>query len=125
MPSPHSQGTASGTLWNDTIILAGHNLTNQTVALVDQVSDALLGGNASGIMGVWCSTILKGVGPDSDGLSCCATGLGFPALAASGITPYWVNLMEDNQTEMDFRGFSFYLTRYINATNTSVHIENG
>lgn len=45
------QGTASGTLWNDTIILAGHNLTNQTVGLVDQVSDALLGGNASGIMG--------------------------------------------------------------------------
>lgn len=32
-------------------MLAGHGLENQTVALCDQVSGALLGGNASGIMG--------------------------------------------------------------------------
>lgn len=27
--------------------------------------------------------------------------------------------MEDNQTLLDFQGFSFYFTRYINATNAS------
>lgn len=45
------QGSASGQLWNDTVSLAGHSLDNQTVALCDEVSGALLGGNASGIMG--------------------------------------------------------------------------
>lgn len=45
------QGSATGQLWNDTISLAGHSLDNQTVALCDEVSGTLLGGNASGIMG--------------------------------------------------------------------------
>lgn len=31
--------------------LGGHELDNQTVALCDEVSGTLLGGNASGIMG--------------------------------------------------------------------------
>lgn len=45
------QGSASGQLWNDTVSLGGHELDNQTVALCDEVSGTLLGGNASGIMG--------------------------------------------------------------------------
>jgi hypothetical protein len=49
------QGSASGQLWNDTVSLAGHSLDNQTVALCDEVSGALLGGNASGIMGEMAS----------------------------------------------------------------------
>lgn len=47
----YGMGTASGQLWNDSIQLAGHRLENQTIALCDEVSDSLLGGNASGIMG--------------------------------------------------------------------------
>lgn len=53
LPPPFfpTQGTASGMLWNDTVDLAGRSLDNVTFALCNQVSDSLLRGNASGIMG--------------------------------------------------------------------------
>ncbi|KAK9895879.1 acid protease, partial [Cystobasidium minutum MCA 4210] len=92
----YGMGSASGQLWNDTVSLGGHELDNQTVALCDEVSGTLLGGNASGIM-----------------------GLGFPRLSVTGGAPFWLNLMESNDTDLDFEGFSFYFTRYINATNAS------
>ncbi|CAD6569613.1 MAG: hypothetical protein CYPHOPRED_003473 [Cyphobasidiales sp. Tagirdzhanova-0007] len=94
-----SQGTASGSIWNDTIALAGHNLMNQSFALCDTVSTQLIGGNESGIM-----------------------GLGWPSLSASSATPFWLNLMNQDTTSFDFPGFSFYLTRSspsINASNST------
>lgn len=47
------------------------------------------------------------------------TGLGFPSLSTSGIMPFWQRLMRDNTTHLDFDGFSFYFTRFINSTNAT------
>lgn len=94
----YGQGTASGELYNDTVILAGRNLT-QGFAACSAVSQDLLSGNVSGIM-----------------------GLGFELLAQSKITPFWQNyfqtLASQNLTsQYAFPGFAFSLSRFINVTD--------
>lgn len=103
-------------MYNDTISVAGINATSNFAAC-DSVSEDMITGNVSGIM-----------------------GLGFEALSASKTTPFWQTVINDSMAAqkalddaeegetvdlsdyepfhtLSFPGFSFALTRYINLSH--------
>ncbi|KAM0747333.1 acid protease [Meredithblackwellia eburnea MCA 4105] len=91
----YGSGSASGEIYKDYVGFAGYNVSNQSFALCDTVSNDLINGNISGLM-----------------------GLGFQTLAASGVTPFWQNLFQAGV--LPFPGFAFYLTRFINISSAAV-----
>lgn len=90
----YGSGSASGDILQDYVSLGGFNVSSQAFALVDNVSNDLLNGNISGLM-----------------------GLGWLPLAASGVTPFWQNLFQARV--LPFPGFAFYLTRFSNISSAA------
>jgi hypothetical protein len=52
--SGFSQGFASGYLWTDNVTMAGYNVSSQGFAVCNQLSNGLLSGNVTGLMGRSC-----------------------------------------------------------------------
>ena len=71
----YGSGEASGRLVSDTVEMAGYSVTNQTFASIQHVTDGLLEGNVSGIM-----------------------GLGFQSIAASQAMPFWQSIAANYST---------------------------
>ncbi|TFK23071.1 aspartyl protease [Coprinopsis marcescibilis] len=88
----YGSGSVSGTVFQDTVRL-GSNFTvqQQTFLAVDTLSDELIEGGVSGIL-----------------------GLAFGAIAATRDTPFWQNLWNANQ--LTSPEMSFWLTRFSNVT---------
>ncbi len=95
----YGSGSASGDMYTDYVSFGGYNVSGQGFALCDTVSDDLLNGNISGLF-----------------------GLGWEALAASGVVPWWENLYVAGV--LPFPGFAFSLSRFSNVTTASL-IEPG
>ncbi|KAI0369096.1 acid protease [Pilatotrama ljubarskyi] len=89
----YGSGAARGTLGKDVVQFAGFEVQSQTFGVVNQVSSGLLNEPVSGLM-----------------------GLGFASIAASGATPFWQTLVENDGT-LDSPLMAFQLTRYANASN--------
>lgn len=47
----YGSGSAQGEIYQDYVSFAGYNVSSQAFALVESVSEALLGGEISGLMG--------------------------------------------------------------------------
>ncbi|KDE02625.1 hypothetical protein MVLG_06834 [Microbotryum lychnidis-dioicae p1A1 Lamole] len=88
----YGSGSAAGDLHKDNVGFAGYNVSNQTFAVVDTITNDLLSGNMSGLL-----------------------GLGWQPLAASGATPFWENL--NNAGVLPFPGFAVQLTRFVNVSS--------
>ncbi|GAA5823701.1 hypothetical protein JCM3770_006683 [Rhodotorula araucariae] len=95
----YGSGSAQGEIFQDYVSFAGYNVSNQAFAIVESVSQDLLGGEISGLM-----------------------GLGWQPLAASSVTPFWQNLYQ--ASALPFPGFGVSLSRFIDVANASA-IEPG
>ncbi|GAA5881461.1 hypothetical protein JCM3774_005090 [Rhodotorula dairenensis] len=95
----YGSGQAQGEMMQDFVAFAGYNVSSQAFALVESVSQDLLGGEISGLM-----------------------GLGWQPLAASQAVPWWQNLYQGGA--LPFAGFAVSLSRFINVPNASA-IEPG
>lgn len=84
----YGSGEVQGTLGIDTVSLAGQTVDSQTFLVVDDVSQSLLDGNVTGIL-----------------------GLAFQSLAATGAVPLWAQLIADGK--LNNPEFGFYLTRFV------------
>jgi len=96
IPSPdpvvirYGSGTVSGTVSQDIVGTGGFMVPNQTFLSVTRTSANLLRGSLSGIM-----------------------GLAFSTIAASGATPFWQVLLEENLLSAPEMSFQF--TRFLNV----------
>jgi cathepsin D len=85
----YGSGEASGVLLQDKVTMAGYTVPNQTFASCHEITDGLLAGPVSGIMGLGCQPI-----------------------ASSNATPWWENLARTGQLGVDQEmGFAF--TRFL------------
>lgn len=89
MQITYGSGEVQGTLGIDSVSLAGQTVDSQTFLVVDDVSQSLLDGNVTGIL-----------------------GLAFQSLAATGAVPLWAQLIADGK--LNNPEFGFYLTRFVN-----------
>lgn len=97
----YGSGSASGSLANDTVTMAGYTVTSQTFGLVTSASDDLLDSSYSGLM-----------------------GMAWKRLSTSGAIPLWQSLAASGQLPTAAMGF--YLARYRDvATATEVEDKGG
>lgn len=92
----YGSGAVQGSLAQDTINMGGFTVNPQTFLVVDRMTDGLLDGETSGIM-----------------------GLAFTALASTEATPFWLALVNAGQFAQP--EMSFFLTRFLDdadATNS-------
>lgn len=90
----YGSGDVSGVLAQDTIGMGGFTVSPQTFLVVTTMSDGLLDGDTSGIL-----------------------GLAFESLASTGATPFWQAL--SNAGQFVEPEMAFWLTRFIDADNPS------
>jgi hypothetical protein len=83
----YGSGSASGTLATDTVALGGYSVVAQTIALVDEMSAALISSPMSGIM-----------------------GFGFQPLSVSNAMPWWQSLASSSGWSQPL--FGVYLQRF-------------
>ncbi|KAI0823420.1 acid protease [Trametes gibbosa] len=88
----YGSGQVAGILVSDTVSMAGFNINPQNFLLVQQMSDGLLSGDVSGIM-----------------------GLAFKALASTNAVPFWEALI--NNGEFSSPEIAFWLARHIDDRN--------
>lgn len=88
----YGSGQVSGQVAQDTVSMGGFTNTAQTLLVASTLSDGLLDGDASGIM-----------------------GLAFEALASTQSTPFWQQLVNANQLATP--DMAFWLTREIDDRN--------
>ncbi|TCD66301.1 hypothetical protein EIP91_001547 [Steccherinum ochraceum] len=88
----YGSGQVSGQVAQDTVSMGGFTNTAQTLLVASTLSDGLLDGDASGIM-----------------------GLAFEALASTQSTPFWQQLVNANQ--LSSPEMAFWLTREIDDRN--------
>ncbi|KAI0633532.1 aspartic peptidase domain-containing protein [Trametes polyzona] len=88
----YGSGQVVGTLVSDSVSMAGFNVNPQNFLLVTDMTDGLLDGDVSGIM-----------------------GLAFKALASTNAVPFWQSLANDGQFASP--EISFWLARHIDDTN--------
>ncbi|VDC07598.1 unnamed protein product [Peniophora sp. CBMAI 1063] len=93
-------GTASGTLFEDTVTLGPYTVPQQIFVGVTQISDGLIDGSLGGLF-----------------------GLGFQSLSASGALPFWQALV--NAGELDSPDMSFYFTRHLDDATSSTETDPG
>ncbi|KAF8997399.1 aspartic peptidase domain-containing protein [Cyathus striatus] len=103
--SPETQiqygtGQVAGAMVSDTVSMGGFTIADQTFLAVDDVSQELLFGSVSGIM-----------------------GLAFSAIASTQATPFWEALSDGNQ--LSSPEMSFWLTRFLNDTTATVEEPGG
>ncbi|KAH9948632.1 aspartic peptidase A1 [Amylocystis lapponica] len=90
----YGSGSAQGQLSQDTVNMAGFTVNPQTFLLVNTVSQGLLGGNTTGIL-----------------------GLAFQGLAATGAIPFWQTLISENQ--LSTPEMAFWLTRFVDVPSAA------
>ncbi|KAG8792407.1 hypothetical protein FRC17_008600, partial [Serendipita sp. 399] len=95
----YGHGSATGELGKDVVQMAGFEVRDQTIALVDGVTPGLLSYPVSGLM-----------------------GLAFQGVAASGGTPFWMRLAGAGIWDMPL--MSFCLTRFRGVDGAS-NLEHG
>ncbi|KAA1468887.1 acid protease [Dentipellis sp. KUC8613] len=88
----YGSGKASGVLATDVVQMAGFQVENQVFGVCDVVSQGLLNAPVSGLI-----------------------GLAFEALASSGATPFWENLLQKNVWDQPV--MAFQLARYQNVSD--------
>lgn len=84
----YGSGNATGTLMQDTVSMGPFTVNPQTFVAVDGVSNGLIDGQLSGIM-----------------------GLAFQGIANTGALPFWQALI--NQNQLTNPEFSFFITRFL------------
>ena len=84
----YGSGSVAGILAQDTVSMSGFNVNPQTFVVVEQMTDGLLSGDVSGIM-----------------------GLAFEALASTRAPPFWQTLVNNNQFTSP--EISFWLDRHL------------
>ncbi|KZT72029.1 acid protease [Daedalea quercina L-15889] len=89
----YGSGSATGSLAQDTVQMAGFAITSQTFAVVDEITQGVLTSPISGLF-----------------------GLAWQQLAASGATPFWEALTQSNDTLTD-KVFGIQLARYGNDSD--------
>ncbi|PPQ63733.1 hypothetical protein CVT24_004242 [Panaeolus cyanescens] len=86
----YGSGAVGGTLSSDTVTMGGFTLPSQAFLTADRITDGLLDGSVSGIM-----------------------GLAFDTIASTQATPFWQKLAQDGQfTDPEM---AFWLTRVTDA----------
>ena len=90
----YGSGQVAGVLGQDTVNMGGFTVNPQTFLVVTDMSQGLLDGDTSGIM-----------------------GLAFQSLASTRAVPFWDALTNAGQFAQP--EFSFWLTRFINTQNPS------
>ncbi|KAF9010681.1 aspartic peptidase domain-containing protein [Cyathus striatus] len=85
----YGSGEVAGSIVSDTVSMGGFTISDQTFLAVDQLTEGLLDGTVSGIM-----------------------GLAFDTIASTRATPFWQALAEGNQ--FSSQEMSFWLTRFRN-----------
>ncbi|KAI0081991.1 acid protease [Panus rudis PR-1116 ss-1] len=88
----YGSGQVAGIVADDVVSMGGFTNQNQTMLVATQLSQGLLDGDASGIM-----------------------GLAFQALASTESTPFWQTLLNDNQLASP--EMAFWLTRELDNPN--------
>ncbi|RDX54940.1 acid protease [Lentinus brumalis] len=96
----YGSGQVAGILAADTVSMAGFTVNPQRFVVVEQMSDGLLDGDVSGIM-----------------------GLAFEALASTQATPFWQALVNGNQ--FNSPDISFWLARHLDDVNAAVEEDGG
>lgn len=97
----YGSGEASGTIVADSVTLAGYTVSNQTFASCKEVTEGLLAGPVSGIM-----------------------GLGFEKISSSHTTPWWENLAKSDQLGINQEmGFAF--TRFLHDASAENQVMPG
>lgn len=97
----YGSGEASGTLVSDSVTLAGYTVSNQTFASCKDVTEGLLAGPVSGIM-----------------------GLGFNKIASSKSIPWWENLASNGKLGSNQEmGFAF--TRFLHFASAENEVMPG
>ncbi|KAF9050163.1 aspartic peptidase domain-containing protein [Panaeolus papilionaceus] len=90
----YGSGAVGGSLSSDTVSMAGFTIPSQTFLSADRITDGLLDGSVSGIM-----------------------GLAFDTIASTQSTPFWQTLAQNGQlTDPEM---AFWLTRVTDATSQS------
>ncbi|KAG2016244.1 aspartyl protease, variant 2 [Coprinopsis cinerea AmutBmut pab1-1] len=87
----YGSGAVAGSINRDTVRLGNFTVERQTFLAADQLSSTLLDGGVSGIL-----------------------GLAFETIASTRATPFWQNLLENNQ--LSSPEMSFWLTRFLNVS---------
>nr|VWO95028.1 Aspartyl proteinase [Ganoderma boninense] len=88
----YGSGSVAGILAQDTVSLAGFTVNPQRFLVVEQMTSGLLQGDVSGIM-----------------------GLAFQSLASTQATPFWQQLVNNNQFASP--EISFWLARHLDDSN--------
>lgn len=94
MTITYGSGKVAGELGQDTVTMGGFTINPQQFLVVTSMSDGLLDGDTSGIM-----------------------GLAFQSLASTGAVPFWQALTTAGQFANP--EISFWLTRFINSQDPS------
>ncbi|RPD78625.1 acid protease [Lentinus tigrinus ALCF2SS1-7] len=96
----YGSGRVDGILASDTVSMSGFTVNPQRLVVVEQMTDGLLDGDVSGIM-----------------------GLAFEALASTQATPFWQALVNSNQ--FNSPEISFWLARHLDDVNPAVEEAGG
>ncbi|KAF7376646.1 Acid protease [Mycena sanguinolenta] len=91
IPISYGSGNVEGFLATESVSMGNFSLTGQGFLSVESVSEDLLSGSVSGIM-----------------------GLAFSAIASTGVTPFWQGIISDNQLAAP--EMAFWLTRFRGKT---------
>ncbi|KNZ76590.1 Lysosomal aspartic protease [Termitomyces sp. J132] len=90
----YGSGAVQGQIGTDTVSMGPFKVPKQTFLVAERLTDGLIDGNVSGIM-----------------------GLAFQAIASTNAVPFWQTLTSNKQ--LDSPEFSFFLTRFRNDPNAS------
>ncbi|KAF8329360.1 aspartic peptidase domain-containing protein [Cantharellus anzutake] len=90
----YGSGSVAGSLYQDTVQMAGFSVPKQTFALATAISSGIVNAPVSGIL-----------------------GLAYKGLASSGATPFWQALVEGGAWDQPL--MTFTLTRFNNASKIS------
>ena len=96
----YGSGRVAGILASDTVSMSGFTVNPQRFVVVEQMTDGLLDGDVSGIM-----------------------GLAFQALASTEATPFWQTLVNTNQ--FNSPEISFWLARHLDDVNPATEEAGG
>ena len=96
----YGSGSVAGILAQDTVSMGGFTVNPQQFLVVDRMTTGLLQGDVSGIM-----------------------GLAFQSLASTQATPFWQELVSQNQFASP--EISFWLARHLDDANPPVETDGG
>lgn len=130
------QGSANGTMYSDNVTLAGYELPGQTFGtrgelppsnvepdLEAQLWSTRFPRTSSAKTSRVC--LVRSTTSFSASLLTTMQGLGFETLSTSGVTPLWQSLLSNSSYNFTFPGFTFALTRFINASAPTSEVEPG